>query len=117
MAALPGLLYAVSKRDDVERDVVLLEFLGEADERALGVGRGVLERGADEDDDALAEGLILPVLERELRDRDGGRDRGGAAEVGGRLVHGCEDLAELLCVRDEHLGAGRRTVGKKKKKN
>ena len=37
-AAFARLLDAVSKRDDVERDVVLLELLGEADERAFGLG-------------------------------------------------------------------------------
>jgi len=75
LAALACLLDAVSKGDDVERDVVLLEFFGEADERALGVGRGVVERGADKDDDALAEVFVLSVLERELCDRDCRRDR------------------------------------------
>ena len=106
VAVLARLLDAVSKRDHVERDVVLLELLGEADERALGVGRGVLEWGADKDDDALAQVLVLPVLERELRDRDRRRDGRRLAEVGGRLVHGGKDLTELFGVRDEHLGAG-----------
>lgn len=103
MAALAGLLDAVAECDQVERDVVLLEFLGETDQGALCVWGRVLERRADEDDDALAEVLVLPVLERELRDCDRGRDRGGAPEVGGGVVHGGEDLADLFGVCDEHL--------------
>ena len=99
-------LDAIAKRDNVERDVVLLEFLGEADEGAFRVGRGVLERRANKDDDALAEVLVLPVLERELGDRDRGRDGGCPAEVGGGLVQRGEDLTELFGVSDEHLWTG-----------
>ena len=106
VAALAGLLDAVAKGDDVERDVVLLELLREADERALRLRRGVLERRADKDDHALPQVLVLAVLERELRDRDRRRDRRRAPEVGRRLVHGFEDLAELFRVRDQHLRAG-----------
>ena len=102
---LGGLLDPIAKGDDVERDVVLLELLGEADERALRVGRGVVERRADKDDDALPQVLVLAVLERELRDCDRGRDRRCAAEVGRGVVHGCEDLPELFGVRDQHLRA------------
>ena len=104
MPALAGLLDAVSKGNHVERDVVLLELLREANERALSVRRGVVERRADKDDHALPQVLVLAVLGRELRNRDRRRDRRCAAEVRRRLVDGFEDLAELLGVRDQHLG-------------
>ena len=103
MAILAGRLDAVAKRDQVERDVVLLEFLGETDQGALGVRGGIFERGADENNHSLAEVLILPVLERELRDCDCGRDGGGVPEVRGRVVHGSKYLTDLLGVCDEHL--------------
>ena len=104
MPALAGLLDAISKGDHVERDVVLLQLLREADERALRVRRGVVERRADKDNHALPQVLVLAVLERELRDRDRRRDRRRAPEVRRRLVDGFEDLAELLGVRNQHLG-------------
>ena len=104
MPALAGLLDAVLIGDHVERDIVLLELLREADERALRVRRGVLERRADKHDHALPQVLVLAVLERELRDRDRHRNRRRAAEVRRRLVDGFEDLAELFGVRDQHLG-------------
>ena len=104
MPALAGLLDAVSKGNHVERDVVLLELLREANERALSVWRGIVERRADKHDHALPQVLILAVLERELRDRDRRRDRRRAPKVRRGLVDGFEDLAELLGVRDQHLG-------------
>ena len=104
MPALAGLLDAVPKGNHVERDVVLLELLREAHERALRVRRGVVERRADKHDHALPQVLVLAVLERKLRDRNRRRDRRRAAEVRRRLVDGFEDLAELLRVRDQHLG-------------
>lgn len=94
------LLDPIAKGDNVQRDVVLLELLGETDERALGVGRGVLEGRADKDDDALSRVFVLAVLERQLRYRDRGRDGRRSAEVGRGVVDGCHDLAELFCVRD-----------------
>ena len=103
MAVLAGRLDAITKCDQVERDVVLLEFLGETDQSALGVRGGIFKRGTDENDHALAEVLILPVLERELCNCDCGRDGGGAPEVRGRVVHGSKYLTDLLGVCDEHL--------------
>ena len=102
--AFADLLDAVPKNNHVERDVVLLELLREAHERALRVRRGVVERRADKDDHALPQALVLAVLECELRDCDRRRDRRRAAEVRRRLVDGFEDLAELFGVRDQHLG-------------
>jgi len=70
------------------------------DERTLHIRRGIVEQGVDEDDHALREVLVLAVLELELRDRDRRQDRRGMAEVGRGLVHGFENLAKSLGVRD-----------------
>ena len=97
------MLDAVPKGDHVKRNVVL-EFLRKADERALRIRRGVVERRADKYDHAPPQVLVLAVLERELRNHDRRRDRRCAADVRRGLVDGLEDLAELLGMRDQHLG-------------
>ena len=66
-------LYTFAKRDDVDRNVVLLQLLGELDHCTL-LGGLALKWRADERDDALTQVLVLPVLERELCDRDSGRE-------------------------------------------
>ena len=65
-------LCGLAERDNVHRDAVLLELLREAHHAAL-VRGGALQRRADKYEDALSKVLVLPVLERELRDGDGGR--------------------------------------------
>jgi hypothetical protein len=86
------------------RNVVLLELLSEADQGAFGVCRGIFEWRADEDHDTLAEVLVLPMLKCKLRDGNRRGDGSGAPQVRGRIMHGREDVADLLSVRDEHLG-------------
>ena len=96
-AAVAGLFDAVTESDDVYGDVVLLEFLGEADEGVL-VRVGAFERGADEDDDALAEVLVLAVLEGELGDGDGG---GGKYTDRAQVLKGCRWAASLRSEQTE----------------
>ena len=76
-----------------------LELLREAEERALRVRRGVVERRADKHDLALPQVLVLAVLERELRDHNRRLDRRRTAEVRRDLVDGFEDVvSSLVCV-------------------
>ena len=93
------LLDAIPKGDHVERDVVLLELLEllcKAEERALRVRRGVVERRADKYDHALLQVLVPAVLECELCDHNRHRDRRSVAEVRRDLVDGFEDLESSL---------------------
>ena len=66
--------------DPIERDVVLLKLLHEADERALRARqrRQGIERRADKDGHALLGVLVLEVLQCELRRRGRDRSRFGA---------------------------------------
>lgn len=100
---------AVAVRDDVDRDVVLLELLRELDHGLL-VRAAAREGRRDEHDDALAQVLVLAVLERELRDGERGGDVDGPADFGGRGVQGGEDVPQVFCVRHEDFGAGEGAV-------
>lgn len=59
---LDDIVVELAESDKVDGYAVLLHFLGELDEGLLVFGDG----GAGEDDDALALGLVLAVLEGEL---------------------------------------------------
>ena len=73
------LLDRVAEHDNVDRNIILLELLREAHHAAL-VRGGALQRRADKYEDALSKVLVLPVLERELRDVDRGGDVDFAAD-------------------------------------
>ena len=62
---LSSLVGSSSKVNDVNGDVILLEFLSESDESLLVCGEG--ERRAEEDDDSLTLGFVLSVFEGELK--------------------------------------------------
>lgn len=78
MTVLASLLDTIAKCDQVDRNVVLLELLSETDQGTLGLCGGVFEWRADEDHDALAQVLVLPMLKRKLRYGDRCGDGGGA---------------------------------------
>ena len=70
---LAGPLDFVAKCDDVERDIVLFEFLREADEHALHIRRGVIMSSSGEPtkrQSHAAGGSCSSRFERELHNRD-----------------------------------------------
>jgi len=66
-------LDAVSVTHDIDRNIVLLELLRELHHRLL-VCSLAIERRGDENNDALAEVLVLTVLESKLGNGNGSRD-------------------------------------------
>ena len=78
MTVLASLLDTIAKCDQVNGNIVLFELLGETNQSALGLCRGVFEWRADKDHDALAQVLVLPMLKRKLRYGYRCGDGGGA---------------------------------------
>ena len=59
-------------------------------------------RAAHKDDDPLPLVFVLPVLEGQLGDLDGGAEVDDALDF--QALHGVEDLAQVLGGRDQHAG-------------
>jgi hypothetical protein len=98
-------LDAVAERDEIDGDVVLLQFLRKLDHRLLVAVLTLARRRPDEHDDPLAQVLVLAVFQGELRDGERGGDVDLAANFGGRGVHAAEYLAQVFGVRYQHFRA------------
>ena len=101
---------AVSKCDDVNRDVVLLQAFGEADHEFL-VGSLAFERRGDEDDNTLTEVLVGSVFEGKKGLFDGVGDVSDATELLLCGVDCAEDGAELLSICYENFWSRERNSG------
>ena len=99
-----ALFDAVSKGDEVDGDIVLLELLGQAD-HGLFVGPLALERRGDKDDDTLTKVLVLSVLECELGYGDGSGNIGSATNLACGGMECLENLTNVLGVCYEDLWA------------
>lgn len=100
-----ALLDPVSEADHIDRNIILFEFLRETSEMLV-VRRDAVERRSQEDDDALAQVLVLPVLQRKLGNVKGGGKFSRADDLALSLVHGGYDLPKLSCVCDKNFASG-----------
>lgn len=100
----PLLLNTIPIAHDINRDVVLLQLLGQLDHVLLVCGLTFKWR-ADKDDDALAEVLVLAVLQRKLRNGNRSGNVDCSADFGGGFVKGLEDLPEVFRVCNQDFWA------------